>query len=168
MLHGYLNALAGEEALEVLGRCCGARRWAEGMLAHRPFSGDRHVLETADAVWAKLGREDYLEAFSHHPKIGSDLASLRKKFQSTADWSSGEQAAVSQADEETLQGLAQGNIDYEAKFGYIFIVCATGKSAGEMLSLLQARLPNPPGPELAIAAGEQAKITRIRLEKLKP
>ena len=138
------------------------------MLARRPFESDEAVLQAADDVWEELGREDYLEAFSHHPKIGADIESLRKKFQSTAAWSSGEQAGVSMADEETLRGLAKGNIDYEARFGYIFIVCATGKSAGEMLALLRARLPNPPDRELAIAAGEQAKITRIRLEKLQP
>ena len=168
MLHEQLNSMDREDALAVLGRCCGSTAWGHGMLERRPFASEESVLQAADDVWDGLGREDYLEAFSHHPKIGADLASLRRKFQSTATWSSGEQAGVSQADEETLRGLAQGNIDYEARFGYIFIVCATGKSAGEMLALLQERLPNPPDRELAIAAGEQAKITRIRLEKLQP
>ena len=168
MLHEHINSLDGEEALAALGRCCGSTEWGRGMLERRPYESEEAVLKAADDVWAGLGREDYLEAFSHHPKIGADIESLRKKFHSTAAWSSGEQAGVSKADEATLRGLAQGNIDYEARCGYIFIVCATGKSAGEMLSMLEARLPNPPDIELAIAAGEQAKITRIRLEKLQP
>ena len=109
---------------------------------------------------------DILEAFSHHPKIGANIETLRAKFQQTAGWSASEQASVSQASDAVLQALAQGNIDYEAKFGYIFIVCATGKSAAEMLNLLQARLVNTPADEIKLAAAEQAKITRIRLEKL--
>jgi 2-oxo-4-hydroxy-4-carboxy-5-ureidoimidazoline decarboxylase len=106
-----------------------------------------------------------LEAFLHHPKIGS-LDALAAKFANTAQWASGEQASVQSASKAVLQALADGNTAYEQKFGYIFIVCATGKSAEEMLALLQARLPNPPKTEIGIAMAEQMKITLIRLEKL--
>ena len=94
------------------------------------------------------------------------MNSLRKKYASTKALAAGEQSAVSQASEETLQALAQGNLDYEKKFGFIFIVCATGKSALEMLELLQARLPNTREQELLNAAREQHAITVLRLQKL--
>ena len=94
------------------------------------------------------------------------MAKLREKFATTADWSGNEQASVKQASEEVLQRLADGNEAYYEKFGYIFIVCATGKSAGEMLALLEERLPNDPADEIKIAAGEQEKILEIRLNKL--
>jgi 2-oxo-4-hydroxy-4-carboxy-5-ureidoimidazoline decarboxylase len=102
---------------------------------------------------------------THHPRIG-DVSKLREKYKATATWSSQEQRGVQEASEEVLQGLADGNREYEARFGFIFLVCATGKSAGEMLALLRERMNNEPEAELRIAAGEQAKITRIRLEKL--
>jgi 2-oxo-4-hydroxy-4-carboxy-5-ureidoimidazoline decarboxylase len=123
------------------------------------------VYAAADAIWLKLDRADWLEAFTHHPKIG-DMDSLRAKFATTKEWAAGEQSGVNAANEEVLRGLADGNREYEQRFGHIFIVCATGKSAQEMLTLLRARLHNEADKELRIAAGEQAKITRIRLEKL--
>ncbi|MDB5096593.1 MAG: 2-oxo-4-hydroxy-4-carboxy--5-ureidoimidazoline decarboxylase [Cyanobacteria bacterium RYN_339] len=162
----YINSLRPSEAFEALERCCGAHRWVEGMVAARPFSSPQAMFDAADRIWKNMGQHDIHEAFSHHPRIGQDVASLRKKFASTAGWASQEQAGAAAATEETLQGLAQGNRDYEAKFGHIFIVCASGKSAAEMLGLLQARLGNEQEPELAVAAEEQRKITRIRLEKL--
>ena len=161
-----LNARTDAEAFSALQRCCGASRWVQLMLDARPFASDEAVFEAAEDCWAKMARNDILEAFSHHPKIGANIETLRAKFQQTAGWSASEQASVSQASDAVLEALAQGNIDYEAKFGYIFIVCATGKSAAEMLSLLQARLVNAPADEIKLAAAEQAKITRIRLEKL--
>jgi 2-oxo-4-hydroxy-4-carboxy-5-ureidoimidazoline decarboxylase len=160
-----LNQLPVLEARDALTRCCGAARWVDGMLSRRPFRDAPDLFDQADRVWQALGPQDWLEAFTHHPRIG-DLASLRAKFASTAQWASGEQAGVQSADEAVLEALAEGNRAYEAKFGYIFIVCATGKSAAEMLAILQSRLPNHPELELRIAAGEQAKITKIRLEKL--
>lgn len=160
-----LNALPAADAARELEKCCGAHRWVDAMVAARPFANRDALYSTADRAWSTMTRDDVLEAFRHHPRIG-DIDSLRKKFASTATWASGEQSGTSTADEATLQGLARGNTDYEARFGHIFIVCATGKSAAEMLALLLSRLPNEPGPELAIAAGEQAKITRLRLEKL--
>lgn len=159
------NALSREAAQAELLRCCGSARWAAAVAARRPFATPADLLAAADAEWARADRAEILEAFRHHPRIG-DVDSLRKKFASTAAWASGEQSGVSAADEATLRGLAAGNTDYERKFGYIFIVCATGKTAAEMLALLQARLPNDPARELPLAAEEQRKITRIRLEKM--
>jgi 2-oxo-4-hydroxy-4-carboxy-5-ureidoimidazoline decarboxylase len=167
-LHALLNAQSEAGARAALSRCCGSRRWVDGMLAARPFADGAHVHATAEQLWRALGREDYLEAFSHHPKIGADTAELAGKFQSTADWSNAEQAGTRGADLQTLQALREGNLAYAERFGFSFIVCATGKSAAEMLALLQTRIGNSPEAELAIAAAEQAKITRLRLEKLAP
>ena len=160
-----LNALGEAEAVAELLRCCGSRRWADRMAALRPFDSEEGLLEAADAVWKGLDDADRLEAFAAHPRIG-DLDALRAKFASTASWAAGEQAGVSDADEATLRALADGNRDYEARFGHIFIVCATGKTAGEMLALLRERLGNDPEAERAVASEEQAKIARIRLRKL--
>jgi allantoinase len=160
-----LNASNEAEARAELLRCCGARVWAERMAALRPFASVEQLLDAADAVWRGLDRSDRLEAFAAHPKIG-DLDALRARFASTASWATGEQAGVAGAPESTLLALADGNRDYESRFGYIFIVCATGKTANEMLGLLRGRLGNDPATELEVASGEQAKITRIRLRKL--
>jgi 2-oxo-4-hydroxy-4-carboxy-5-ureidoimidazoline decarboxylase len=159
------NKLNPEKARELLFSCCGSTAWVNEMLARRPFENAENLMNAAGACWENRSETDFLEAFSHHPKIG-DISSLREKFASTAHFASGEQGSVASASEEILQGLARGNADYEQKFGFIFIVCATGKSASEMLELLEKRLPNSREEELLIAAGEQAKITRIRLEKL--
>lgn len=160
-----LNRLTTDEVMGDLLKCCGARRWAEQVAARRPYPTPDHLFRAADEAWNRMEREDLLEAFTHHPKIG-DIESLRRKFASTANWASGEQSGVSGADESVLQGLAAGNAAYEAKFGFIFIVCATGKTAAQMLEMLRTRLENDPARELGIAAEEQRKITRIRLEKL--
>jgi 2-oxo-4-hydroxy-4-carboxy-5-ureidoimidazoline decarboxylase len=160
-----LNALTDAQARAELLRCCGARRWAEQMTARRPFASEDDLLAAADAVWWRLDRTDWLEALAAHPRIG-DFDVLRAKFASTAAWAAGEQAGVARAGDETLRGLADGNRGYEARFGFLFIVCATGKSADEMLGLLRARLANDVETELAVSAGEQAKITQIRLRKL--
>lgn len=160
-----LNALSPEAAAAEFERCCGARRWVAAMLAARPFADAAAAHAAADAAWSACGPDDWREAFTHHPRIG-DVEGLRKKFASTATWASGEQAGAAVATEATLQALAQGNHDYEARFGHIFIVCATGKSADEMLAILRSRLPNEPAAELRLAAAEQHKITHLRLEKL--
>ena len=130
-----------------------------------PIDDMVELLDDAEDEWYKCSPEDWKEAFSHHPKIG-DIDSLKKKFASTANWAMGEQSGTSTASEETIKALAKGNKEYEGKFGYIFIVCATGKSADEMLAILNSRLPNDPKKEIEIAADEQNKITRLRLEKL--
>ena len=115
-----------------------------------------------------MERADVLEAFTHHPRIGADIDALRAKYASTAEWSAGEQSSVTTASDQTLRALRDANVAYEACYGHIFIVCATGKSASEMLSILKSRMDNDPRDELRVAAAEQAKITRLRLEKLTP
>jgi 2-oxo-4-hydroxy-4-carboxy-5-ureidoimidazoline decarboxylase len=161
-----LNALTREAASEALTRCCGATRWVQGMLARLPFASHTAMFAAAVEIWAQLGPDDYREAFSHHPEIGSNLQELRRKFAPTADWSEGEQSGARSASEATLQALRDGNLAYRERLGFSFIVCATGKSAEEMLALLQTRIKHDPDVELGIAAAEQAKITHLRLEKL--
>lgn len=161
-----LNTLPAEDAFKTLMRCCGSTRWANAMVNRRPFESVEALHKAADIEWESVEREDVLEAFTHHPRIGADIAQLREKYASTASWSSGEQNAVTQAREDILEALRDGNVAYEKKFGFIFIVCATGKSAEEMLQILNARIPNESAEELAIAKGEQQKITHLRLEKL--
>lgn len=155
-----LDAFDANAAREALLHCGGSRRWAEAMLARRPFGDDQALHAIADELWATLDRDDLLESVGHHPRIGADLASLRDRF------AAGEQAGVAGASEDTLVALRDGNLEYERRFGHIFIVCATGKSAGEMLAILRDRLAVDPADELAITAGELAKIMHIRLEKL--
>jgi 2-oxo-4-hydroxy-4-carboxy-5-ureidoimidazoline decarboxylase len=156
-----------DEARRLLSTCCGSTRWVDRMLARRPFGTLDLLLAAARDVWFGLDRPDWLEAFSHHPKIG-DRAALRERFAAThhLDLAEKEQSSVTGASEETLSALAEANADYEEKFGYIFIVCATGRSADEMLAMLRDRLRNDPEPEIRIAAQEQAKITELRLLKL--
>lgn len=160
-----LNALPRAARAEALAICCGAAAWVATLNEQFPFASPAALYEAAERTWYRLTEADWREAFLHHPKIG-DVDALKEKFASTATWAAGEQGAVKQASLDTLEALAVGNAAYEYKFDYIFIVCATGKSATEMLALLQARLPNAPSQELKIAMGEQAKITRLRLEKL--
>ncbi|WP_020560622.1 2-oxo-4-hydroxy-4-carboxy-5-ureidoimidazoline decarboxylase [Thiofilum flexile] len=160
-----LNQMSPESLALAFTQCCVAERWVSQMVASAPFTSEEHLFTQADSIWANLGEADYLQAFEGHPKIG-DVSSLKQKYANTKALASGEQATVKQADDDTLQRLATGNQAYEAKFGFIFIVCATGKSAAEMLKLLEARLPNNRETEVQNAAEEQRKITRIRLEKL--
>lgn len=163
-----LDAMDEGTARDQLARCCGARRWVEGMLARRPFRDRATLVRHAREVWSCMERADILEAFEHHPRIGANLEALRDKFAATSDWSADEQGSVRQASEATLVALRDGNIAYERRFGHIFIVCATGKRPEEMLSLLRTRLANEPEHELTIAAAEQMKITEIRLDKIQP
>jgi 2-oxo-4-hydroxy-4-carboxy-5-ureidoimidazoline decarboxylase len=160
-----LDALPEPEALAAFLRCCGSRRWAEAMARGRPYRDEPTLLAAAERAFAPLARADWLEAFAHHPRIG-DRGALAERFPRTAGWSRSEQDGVAGAGEDVLEALVRANRDYEARFGHIFIVCATGKSAGEMLALLRERMPNEPGTELEIAAAEQRKITAIRLKKL--
>ena len=159
------DRLSEAEKRDALFKCCGSTTWVNKMLAVLPAEDLVDLLQDADEQWLQCAEPDWLEAFTHHPKIG-DKSSLKEKFASTAAWASGEQSGVNQASDEVIDALAKGNDDYFNKFGFIFIVCATGKSAEEMLALLNARLPNDPDKELRIAAEEQAKITAIRLNKL--
>ncbi|MGI4865734.1 MAG: 2-oxo-4-hydroxy-4-carboxy-5-ureidoimidazoline decarboxylase [Janthinobacterium lividum] len=160
-----LNAFLPTARTEALATCCGSSAWVAALNQQFPFATTEALYAEADRIWYNLSEADWREAFTHHPKIG-DVNALKARFASTAAWATGEQGAVRQASQATLEALAAGNDAYERKFGYIFIVCATGKSADEMLALLQTRLPNAPEIEITIAMGEQAKITRLRLEKL--
>jgi len=159
------NALNTDEAIEGLLRCCGSKRWAERMLAERPFHSEDELIAKAELTWKTLSRKDWLEAFSCHPKIGN-ISTLREKFTNTKRWAMSEQSGVESASDDVLRNLAEANGTYEQKFSFIFIVCATGKTAKEMLHLMMIRLNNDPETEINIAAEEQHKITRIRLEKL--
>jgi len=165
MTTSELNHLSPDALFEELFKCCGSTKWAEELTNKRPFAGITDLLEKSDEVWSGCSDTDGLEAFTHHPKIG-DLTSLEKKFASTKDWAGGEQAGVNSAKNETLADLANGNETYEKNFGYIFIVCATGKTADEMLEMLNQRLKNDAATELKIAMNEQNKITHLRLKKL--
>ena len=152
-----LDTATARDARRLLDTCCGSTRWVEGMMKHRPFGSQAALIASAQIVWDELSQPDWLEAFAHHPKIG-DRAALRAKFAATRHLSEREQSGVDSASDEVLDALAAGNREYEQKFGYIFIVCATGKSAGEMLALLRERLANAPEHEIRVARAEQLKI----------
>jgi allantoicase len=160
-----LNQASREQVRKLLLDCCGSQAWAEQTLAHMPFPDAEFLLGAADKVWAALDREDWLEAFNRHPAIG---AKRGEKMQSARArrWSKTEQAVAQQADAVTLAALADANRSYQERFGHIFLICATGKTSKEILESLRQRLSNDPETELRIAAEEQRKITRLRLEKL--
>lgn len=168
-----LNILPREALKAELFRCCGSDAWVEKMLTIFPVDDLVELLNDAEEKWEECHEADWLQAFTHHPKIGEspllsggDIGVGQQKFADTAQWAEGEQAAAASANGEVLQKLADANKDYENKFGFIYIVCATGKSAEEMLAMLEIRLQNNREVEIAIAAEEQLKITQLRLEKL--
>ena len=160
-----LNTLDNPALKEAITKCCGAKAWVEKMINIFPVYNQQTLFNKARKIWFQCNEDDWRDAFTHHPKIG-DLNSLKEKFASTSTWAEGEQASVKQTSTKVLEALAEGNTLYEKKFDFIFIVCATGKSAAEMLALLQARLPNKPQDEILIAMEEQHKITELRLQKL--
>jgi OHCU decarboxylase len=157
------NALPLARAEAALLDCCGSVRWANSVATQRPYTDLTALYKAGDAVWRSLDRADWLEAFGRHPQIGEKTAS---GSEASRRWAEGEQAGAQSAAENAIERLAEGNRAYREKFGYIFIVCATGKSANEMLAILGERLHNDPGRELHIAAEQQRLITRLRLEKL--
>ena len=152
-----LNAMPESQAAELLGECCGSPRWVAGMVARRPFGSRESVLAAAGEIWTSLDNADWREAFAHHPRIGEQTGSSQ---------AAQEQSGMSGSTGDVRQALAEVNRDYEQRFGYIYIVCATGKSAEEMLRIAQSRLRNDPDTELRVAAKEQLKITQLRLQKL--
>jgi 2-oxo-4-hydroxy-4-carboxy-5-ureidoimidazoline decarboxylase len=164
---GVLNAMTDDEAHDAFMRCCGSSRWSDEITRARPFESEAALIEIAERIWWELSRDDWLEAFGAHPRIGDNDA-LRAKFASTAAWARREQSGAQVASEDVLNELAMGNRQYEARFGYIFIVCATGKTAEEMLELLRQRLVSDVEAEINLAAAEQMKITLIRLERIAP
>lgn len=161
----HLNSLSLEEARQEFLKCCGSQNWAGGMVDERPFTDVAELLGKADSIWWSLESKEWLAAFRSHPKIGEQQAAETVAEQARA-WSEAEQAGTRDAAQETVAALAAGNRAYEQRFGYIFIVCASGKTAAEMLAILRARLSNEPEQELRVAAEEQRKITQLRLQKL--
>ena len=161
---GKLNRLPEEEARAALLACCGSRRWASEVAALRPFWDVGQLLNIGGRVWRELGREDWLEAFRAHPKIGEKQAERETGAEARA-WSEGEQSRAREASGETRAALPAANREYEERFGFIFIVCATGRSAEEMLAALRGRMGNDPETELRVAAAEQWRITELRLGK---
>jgi 2-oxo-4-hydroxy-4-carboxy-5-ureidoimidazoline decarboxylase len=149
----------------LLQKCCGSTTWVNKMLQAFPANDLIDLLEDADDKWDECTPADWMEAFKQHPVIG-ETQSIKEEFSSTAEWVSEEQSGVNESSEIVLKALAKGNKEYLRKFGYIFIVYATGKSAKEMLALLEERLKNTPEDEIKIAAAEQIRITKNRLEKL--
>jgi OHCU decarboxylase len=150
-------------ALEAMLAYCGARRWASAMVALRPIGSVIELSEAADKVWATMTEADWLEAFACHPRIGERKAA--QASQRSAAWSRQEQSSVATAESTVLAELAEGNAQYERQFGFTYIVCATGKTAHEMLTILKRRLANDRAAELREAAEQQRQITQIRLGK---
>ncbi len=160
-----INNLSPEQAIEAFMQCNTSERWCKNMERSRPFTDVESLKKQADKHWGKSKEEDLLQAFEGHPEIG-DISTLCEKYCNTEKLAGHEQSGVNSATENTLQLLAQGNKDYKEKFGFIFIICASGKNADEMLTLLLERLPNSRKQELENAAEEQRKIMHIRLGKL--
>ena len=144
--------------------CCGSKAWAREMAARRPFQDEAALLAVSDETWRKLTESDWMEAFNSHPRIGESIA-LHSSAQLSTAWAMQEQKRVAEAGDAVKIALAEGNREYEHKFGRIFIVCATGKSAAELLEILGRRLHNDPRTELYEAAEQQRQIIQIRLRK---
>lgn len=160
-----LNALPPHAAEPLLGACCGAPGWVHAMLARRPFQSVESLLAASDAVCASLAPAQWLAAFAHHPRIGEQRAAVEVSG-AAQSWSEAEQTAAASGDEAVRHELREAQRLYELRFGYIFIICASGRSSSEILDALRARMQNAPDAELRAAAEEQRKIARLRLEKL--
>ena len=160
-----LNSLPESEANEEFLKCCGSSKWARQVTTERPFADLDDLIAKSERVWWSLKPIDWLEAFHSHPKIGEQKAAAPTAAEAQ-QWSRDEQSGIRNSAQQTMDALAQLNREYEEKFGYIFIVCASGKSSEEMLAILRGRLENDPDDELRNAAAEQAKITELRLRKL--
>jgi 2-oxo-4-hydroxy-4-carboxy-5-ureidoimidazoline decarboxylase len=158
------NRLSAEEAAEQILPCCGSVAWARGLAARRPLENEAALTSASDDIWGQMQEAEWIEAFSKHPRIGERKAPLAASARS-ASWSVQEQQNVAAAEDGLLTALAEANREYEQRFGRVFIVCATGKSATEMLDILRHRLRNDDATELLAAAEEQRKITNIRLKK---
>lgn len=159
-----VNQLSEADCFKWFQQTCAAQNWCRKMVAARPYTDESHLIQQAKVSWQQCSTKDFLQAFEAHPMIG-DVDSLREKFASTKTVAAGEQSGAQQADEATLQALHQLNHEYRDKHGFIFIVFATGKSAQQMLVILQQRLPNDTDTEIKLAAAEQLKITVLRINK---
>ena len=160
-----INEMSEEEAIVAFYSTCACDEFAKTMTKLRPFKNIEMLKEKTKIVFEGLTKEQWKESFEGHPKIG-DVASLKEKYQSTKSMVAGEQAGVNHASDEVINDLALYNEKYLTKFGYIFIVCASGKSAAEMLAILRKRIENNPEEEIFIASQEQLEITYLRMEKL--
>jgi 2-oxo-4-hydroxy-4-carboxy-5-ureidoimidazoline decarboxylase len=158
------NTLPREEAERAILPCCGSKAWAVSLALKRPIEDEASLLASSDLIWQNLDESDWLEAFRSHPRIGESRAEKHSAPQSSA-WSAQEQQKAATAGEFVKMALKQDNLEYEQKFGRIFIVCATGKSASEILEILRRRLHNDDATELRLAAEEQRNITHLRLKK---
>jgi 2-oxo-4-hydroxy-4-carboxy-5-ureidoimidazoline decarboxylase len=158
------NAAPLAQAIQAIVPSCGSSRWAEALVSRRPILSDEELLALSDTIWNSLQRDDWLEAFRTHPRIGERTVSTEAPGQS-AVWSAQEQNGVASSASGIQKALAEGNQQYEQRFGRTFIVCATGKSAEEMLGILRIRMQNDPGSELQESAEQQRQITRLRLRK---
>jgi allantoicase len=162
---GKFNHLSAKDSKRALLDCCGSAKWVERMRKLMPFRSDEEMFAAAESIWSELSRKDWLEAFRHHPRIGAKKAQV-KQSPTAQKWSAGEQTAAQQSSAKTAAALTTANKTYAKKFGFVFLICATGKTSEEILRSLEERTGHDPETELRIAAAEQNKITRIRLEKL--
>ena len=160
-----LNYLSRKQAASALYDCCGSKKWVEQVLARRPFANESALLDSAEEAFEELGRKDWLTILRSHPAIGG-AKSKAKQTTTARDWSAGEQALAQKGSTDTLAVLGAANEAYEATFGHVFLICATGKSSEQILQSLQERLGHDAETEMRIADEEQRKITRLRLEKL--
>jgi 2-oxo-4-hydroxy-4-carboxy-5-ureidoimidazoline decarboxylase len=157
------NQAGTSEALDAMIACCGARRWAEAMVKLRPISSLQDLSAGADRIWSTMEEADWLEAFACHPRIGERNAAHASRR--SVAWSREEQWSAKNAKEKVLEELAAANAVYEQRFGFTYIVCAMGRSAEEMLTILNRRLSSDRATELCEAAEQQRQITQIRLGK---
>jgi len=158
------NRLPAAEAENEILACCGSHVWARGMTSRRPIADEAALLRASDETWRRLSAVDWKEAFRSHPRIGESRAERPSGAQS-ASWSAQEQSGAAGGEHAVKIALADGNREYEKRFGHIFIVCATGKSAAEILGILRRRLKNDAQTELHEAAEQQRQITQIRLKR---
>jgi 2-oxo-4-hydroxy-4-carboxy-5-ureidoimidazoline decarboxylase len=157
---GRLNTLSAAEAQRFLRRCCASRRWVEEVAARRPYARKEDLYAAAEAALHRLDEDDLDEALAGHPRIGE------RPQEEEASWSRREQSGLASATDETLAAIAEGNRAYEARFGHVYLVCAAGRPAGELLAVLQQRLHNDPETERRVLRAELGKINRIRLGRL--
>jgi 2-oxo-4-hydroxy-4-carboxy-5-ureidoimidazoline decarboxylase len=158
-----LDSLPRDAAAEILSSCCGSTRWTAAMVARRPFGTREALLRAADEEWNRLSPSDWLEAFSHHPRIGERRATARVDARARR-WSEAEQSRAAGSHDRVKQELANAQREYETRFGHIFLICAAGKTSEEILAVLRTRMANDPDTELRVAAEEQRQITRLRLK----
>jgi OHCU decarboxylase len=155
----WFNGLPRDEAEVRLRACCGSRAWVAGVAARRPYADIPALMKAADEVWSELAPSDWLEAFAAHPRIGESGGR-------SPDSSQKEQSRIMGGGDETLAVLAEENRRYEARFGHVFLISAAGRTAAEVLAALRQRMNNDPVTEVQVAAEEQLKITRLRVERM--